>query len=114
MGRITGQVPSRGPPVAACLELLTKPVAMRSNTATRAVCAWCRLCRKTPFSRHSSVFAADDDRRPSIPQLNTEGFTASKISVIEQLAYKKKALVIVLQETHCTTAEKLMIPTTSH
>jgi len=41
---------------------------------------------------------------------HTGGFTASKISVIEQLAYKNKALVIVLQETHCTTADKLVIP----
>jgi len=36
--------------------------------------------------------------------------TANKISVIEQLAYKKKAFIIVLQETHYTTADKLVIP----
>jgi len=43
-------------------------------------------------------------------QLNTEGMTASKISVIEQLAYKNKAFIIVLEETHCTIAQKLVIP----
>jgi len=31
-------------------------------------------------------------------QLNTEGLTADKISVIEQLACKNKASIIVLQE----------------
>jgi len=37
--------------------------------------------------------------------VNTEGLTAEK-----QLAYKNKAFIIVLQETHCTTADKLAIP----
>jgi len=35
---------------------------------------------------------------------------AGKISVIEQIAYKNKAFIIVLQETHCTTGDKLVIP----
>jgi len=39
-----------------------------------------------------------------------EGITANKISVVEQLAYKYKAFILVLQETHCTTADKLVIP----
>jgi len=30
----------------------------------------------------------------------------NKISVIEQLANKNKAFIIVLQETHCTTASQ--------
>ena len=34
--------------------------------------------------------------RPNILQLHTEGLTENKISVIEQLAYKKKAFIIVL------------------
>ena len=42
-------------------------------------------------------------------QLKIEGLTASKVSIIEQLAYKNKALVIVLQEIHCTTTDKLAI-----
>jgi len=42
--------------------------------------------------------------------MNTEGITANKTSVIEQLAYKKKVFIVVLKETHCTTADKLVIP----
>jgi len=88
--------------------MLTKPVATTAATATRAGCVWRGL--GTPFAWRSSGPAAEDDQRPSILQLNTEGITANKISIIEQLAYKNKALVIVLQETHCTTADKLVIP----
>jgi len=51
----------------------------------------------------------EDDPRPIILQLNTEGLTDNKISVIEQLAYKNKAFIIVLRETHCITADKLAI-----
>jgi len=40
-----------------------------------------------------------EDPRTSILHLNTEGLTADKISVIEQLAYKNKAFIIFLQET---------------
>jgi len=64
---------------------------------------------KTPFSGRGSRNAAEDPR-PNVLQLNTEGLTANKISVIEKLAYKNKAFIIVLQETHCTTADKLVIP----
>ena len=41
------------------------------------------------------------------------GLTDTKISIIEQLAYKNKASNIVLQETQCTTADKLLIPSFS-
>jgi len=41
--------------------------------------------------------------------MNTEWLT-EKISVIEQLANKNKAFIIVLQETHCTFADKILIP----
>jgi len=64
----------------------------------------------TPFSGRGSRNAAEDDPRLNILQLNTEGLTDNKISVIEQLAYKNKAFIIVLQETHCITADKLVIP----
>jgi len=53
---------------------------------------------KTPFSGHGSRNAAED-WRPNILQLKTERLTADKISVIEQLAHKNKAFIIVLQET---------------
>ena len=48
-------------------------------------------------------------RRPTILQLNIEGLTASKIGVIEQLASKHQALVL-LQETHCHNAENWLLP----
>ena len=39
----------------------------------------------------------------------TPRLTTGKTSFIEQLAYKNKAFIIVLQETHCTTADELVI-----
>ena len=48
--------------------------------------------------------------RPSILQLNIEGLTASKMSVLHHLATQTEALVILLQETHCTSAERLVLP----
>jgi len=73
----------------------TKPVT-RATTATRTGCV-----------RHG---VGHEDSRSNILQVNTEGLTADKISVIEQLACKNKAFIIVLQDTHCTTADKPVIP----
>ena len=81
--------------------------------ATRAGCVQHGLGHIMPFSGRGSRNAAEDNPRPNILQLNTERLTAEKISVIEQLAYKNKAFIIVLQETHCTTADKLVIPNLS-
>jgi len=92
------------------LEISTKPVNMRATTATYAGCVRHGVGQKTPFLGHDSRNAAEDDSRPNILQLNSKGLTVDKISVIEQLAYKNKAFIIVLQETHCTTADKLVIP----
>jgi len=96
-------------PVAAFLKMLTKSVNLRATTATRTGCVRHGAGHQTPFSGHGSRNAAED-LRPNILQLNTEGLTADKISVIEQLAYKNKAFIIDLLETHCTTADKLVIP----
>jgi len=63
-----------------------------------------------PFLGRGSRNAAENDPQRNILQLNTEGLTENKISVNEQLAYKNNAFIIVLQETHCTTADKLVIP----
>ena len=49
-------------------------------------------------------------RRPAILQLNTEGLTASQINVLHHLAVRYEALVIFLQQTHRTCADKLTIP----
>ena len=97
---------SRGPP---CYGIATKPVTTRATTATHARCVQRRLGRENPGARLGSRNAVEDDPRPSILQLNTEGLIANKITVIEQPAYKNKAFLIVLQETHCTATDKLVI-----
>ena len=61
---------------------------------------------KLPFSGH----IANKFRRPTILQLNIEGLTASKMNVPHHLAMQSEALVILLQETHCTDAQKLVLP----
>ena len=61
---------------------------------------------KLPFSGN----IVDKFRRPTIFQLNIEGLTPSKMNVIHHLAMQSEALVILLQETHCTDAEKLVLP----
>ena len=61
---------------------------------------------KLPFSGH----IANKFRRPTILQLNIEGLTASKMNVLHHLAMQYEALVILLQETHCTNAEKFVLP----
>jgi len=45
-------------PVAAFLQMCTKPVTTRATIATHAGCVWHGL--STPFLRHSSVPAAKD------------------------------------------------------
>ena len=60
---------------------------------------------KLPFSGH----IANKFRRPTILQLNIEGLSASKMNVLHHLAMQSEALVIILQETHCTDAEKLLL-----
>ena len=57
-----------------------------------------------------SGYIANKFRRPTILQLNIEGLTASKMNVLHHLAMQSEALVILLQETHCTDAEKLVLP----
>ena len=56
---------------------------------------------KLPFSGH----IANKFRRPKkkILQLNIEGLTASKMNILHHLAMQSEALVILLQETHCTS-----------
>ena len=63
-------------------------------------------CIKLPFSGN----IVKKFRRPTILQLNIEGLTASKMNVIHYLAMQSEALVILLQKSHCTDAEKLVLP----
>ena len=64
--------------------------------------AWIKL----PFSEH----IANKFRRPTILQLNIEGLNASKMNILHHLAMQSEALFIRLQETHCTDAQKLVLP----
>ena len=63
---------------------------------------------KTSFSGRDTN--ASSYRRPTILQLNIEGHTACKIGVIEQVASKHQALVVLIQETHCHNAKKPLLP----
>ena len=97
------QVPSCGPPCTTLLEMSTKPITTGATTATPAGYVQLGVGRATPGTRRgSSTAAAKDDPRPSLLQLNMQG--------LEQIAYKNKAFIIVLQETHCTTTDKLVTP----
>ena len=59
-----------------------------------------------PFSGH----IANKFRRPTILQLNIKRLTASKMNVLHHFAMQSETLVILLQKTHCTDAEKLVLP----
>ena len=48
-------------------------------------------------------------RKPAVLLLNIKGFAASKMNVLHHFAVQYEALVILLQETHCTCADKLTI-----
>ena len=69
--------------------------------------------RQTPFSGRGDVplsgHTINKFRRPAVFQLNIEGLTASKMNVLHHLAVQYEALVILLQEAHCTCADKLTI-----
>jgi len=67
------------------------------------------LCNTTPLSGRGCRNTAEDDPWPNILQLHTEGLKDNKISVTEHLASKNKAFIIVPQEAHCITADKLVI-----
>jgi len=61
-------VPSRGPPARHSLQMSTKPVNTRANTATRAGCVRHGVGHKTPFSERGSRNAAEDPRPgPDLP-----------------------------------------------
>ena len=59
-----------------------------------------------PLSGHT----VNKFRRPTVLQLNIEGLTAGKMNVFHYLAVQYQALVILLQKSHCTCADKLTIP----
>ena len=72
-----------------------------------SVSGWDDECaaHKLPFSGH----IIKKFRGPSILQLNIEGLTASKMNVLHHLAIQLEAFVMLLQDTHCISAEKLVL-----
>ena len=58
-----------------------------------------------PLSGHT----VNKFRRPAVLQLNIEGLIANKMNVLHHLAVQYDTLVILLQETHCSCADKLII-----
>ena len=67
-----------------------------------------------PRKRKRKRFRKSTESRcePSVPvllHLNVEGLTARKICVVSQLATRCKALVIIIQETHCSNADQQVI-----
>ena len=109
-----GQIPSRGPPRCG-ISWNAYQICHHENNHCYShwMCSAWEVGQTTPFSGRGSRNAAEHDPRPNTLQLNTDGLTDNKISVIEQLAFKNKAFIIVLQETHRITEDKLVIPSFS-
>ena len=63
------------------------------------------VAHKLPFSGH----IIKKFRWPSALQPNIDGFTASKMKVLHHFAIQLEAFVILLQETHCVSGEKLVL-----
>ena len=84
----------------------------KGNSSPR--CSARAYYRETPFSERGNVplsgHTVNKLRRPAVLQLNIEDLTASKTNVLHHLAVQNEALVILLQKTHCTCADKLSIP----
>ena len=82
----------------------------RASTVTDVLARPCKW--QTPFSGRgdASKRIVNKFQRPAILQLNKEGLTASNISVLYHLAAQREALAILLQEAHCTSAQRLVLP----
>ena len=81
-----------------------------ASTVTNVLARPCKW--QTPFLERGNASKRIDNsfQRPAILQLNIEDLTASKMSVVYHFAAQCKALVILLQETHCTSAQTLVLP----
>ena len=69
--------------------------------------------RQTHFSGlgdvHLSWHTVNKFQRPAVLKLNIEDLNASNMNVFHHLVLQYEALVILLQETQCTCADKLTI-----
>ena len=68
-----------------------------------------RVKEKTTLSGCGSVTTVEKYRGPTILQLNIEALTTSKISIIEYVA-NNKALAVLIQRTHCTNINRMVLP----
>ena len=81
----------------------------RASTVTDVLARPCKW--QTPFSGRGDAFKriVNKFRRPAILQLNIDDLTASKMSVLYHFAAQREALVILLQETHCASAQRSVL-----
>ena len=77
-----------------------------ANQQIMSFSGWDNAWVKLYFSGH----IANRFRKPTILQLNIEDLTASNMNVLHHLVLQSEALVILLQKTHCTDAQKLVLP----
>jgi len=96
------QVPSGGPPPSSISSECLPHLSLREQPLLPVLGAFCAGWYAVFKTRIPP--AAENDRRVAFCSL---GLIVNEISVIEQLVYTNK--VIVLQETHCTIIEKLVI-----
>ena len=82
----------------------------RASTVTNVLARPCKW--QTSFSGRGDVSKriVNKFQRIEILQLSIKSTTASKMSVVYHLVAQLEALVILLQETHCTSAQKLVLP----
>ena len=82
----------------------------RASTVTDVLARPCKW--QAPFSGRdvASKRIVNKFQRPAIPQLDIEGLNPSKMSVFYHLAAQCEALVILLQATDCTSAQRLVLP----
>ena len=82
----------------------------KASTVTAVLVRPCKW--QTPFSGQgdASKRIVNKFRRPTILHLNIDGLTASKMSVLYHLTAQREALVILLQESNCTSADRLVLP----
>ena len=82
----------------------------RGNACIKLLFLFIFISTKLLFLFLFSGHIANKFRRATIFQLNIEGLTASKMNVFYCLSLQSEALIILLQETHCTDAKKSVLP----
>ena len=102
------QVPPRGPPVRHCLKCQPNLSTWEQPLLPALDVFDMRLVIKRP-SQGAAAEMLPKNHNPTYSSW-TPYRRQDKISVIEQQAYNNKAFIIALQETHWSTADKLVMP----